>query len=58
VPRTALLAFAGRDDAHVSDRTVDVHISKLRRKLGDDSRSPTRIRTVRGVGYTVPRSAD
>ena len=58
VPRGALLAFAGRDDATVSDRTVDVHISKLRRKLGDDSRSPTRIRTVRGVGYTVPRSAD
>lgn len=58
VARDALLAFAGRDDAVVSDRTVDVHISKLRRKLGDDSRSPRRIRTVRGVGYTVPRAAD
>lgn len=55
VPRSALLKFAGRNDAVVSDRTVDVHISKLRKKLGDDSKSPRRIRTVRGVGYTLAR---
>ncbi|MCB9751749.1 MAG: response regulator transcription factor [Myxococcales bacterium] len=51
VPREALLAEAGRGDVVVSERTVDVHISKLRRKLGDDPRSPTKIQTVRGVGY-------
>ncbi len=51
VPRQALLAEAGRDDATVGERTVDVHISKLRRKLGAD-----RIRTVRGVGYVFARS--
>ncbi|MBZ0117224.1 MAG: helix-turn-helix domain-containing protein, partial [Sandaracinaceae bacterium] len=33
------------------ERTVDVHISHLRKKLGDDPRSPKLIRTVRGVGY-------
>jgi two-component system, OmpR family, response regulator len=55
IPRATLLAEAGRDDATVSDRTVDVHISRLRKKLGDDSRSPARIRTVRGVGYVFPR---
>ncbi|MFN3200990.1 MAG: response regulator transcription factor [Bradymonadia bacterium] len=33
------------------DRSIDVHISRLRHKLGDDPRKPTRIRTVRGVGY-------
>ncbi len=57
VPRTALLAEAGRDDVTVSERTVDVHISRLRKKLGDDPRSPQRIRTVRGVGYVLPREA-
>jgi len=51
VPRDALLSEAGRDDVVVSERTVDVHISRLRRKLDDDPRSPSRIRTVRGVGY-------
>ncbi len=51
VPREALLSEAGRDDVVVSERTVDVHISHLRKKIGDDPRSPSRIRTVRGVGY-------
>ncbi|MES1157727.1 MAG: helix-turn-helix domain-containing protein, partial [Haliangium ochraceum] len=43
----------GRDDVMVSDRTVDVHVSHLRRKLGDDSRAPVLIKTVRGVGYVL-----
>ena len=51
VPREALLSEAGRDDVVVSERTVDVHISHLRKKIGDDPRAPSRIRTVRGVGY-------
>ncbi len=55
VPRHALLALAGRDDVSVGERTVDVHISKLRKKLGDDPRAPRRIKTVRGVGYTLAR---
>jgi DNA-binding response OmpR family regulator len=33
------------------DRSVDVHIASLRRKLGDDSRSARFIRTVRAAGY-------
>ena len=33
------------------DRSIDVHISRLRQKLGDDPRKPLRIRTVRGAGY-------
>lgn len=33
------------------ERTIDVHIMNLRRKLGDDSRNPRFIETVRGVGY-------
>jgi two-component system OmpR family response regulator len=55
IPRTSLLAEAGRADVAVSERTVDVHISKLRRKLGDDPATPRRIRTVRGIGYLLAK---
>lgn len=42
--------IAGRDyDAF--DRSIDVHISSLRKKLGDDFKSPRYIRTFRRVGY-------
>lgn len=53
VPRHTLLALAGRGDVTVGERTVDVHVSRLRRKLGDDPGKPQRIRTVRGVGYVL-----
>jgi DNA-binding response OmpR family regulator len=43
------LAQKSPDDAF--DRAVDVHISHLRQKLGDDPRRPTMIKTIRGVGY-------
>jgi two-component system response regulator RstA len=33
------------------DRSIDVLVSRLRQKLGDDPRKPTYIRTVRGAGY-------
>lgn len=33
------------------ERTIDVHIKNLRRKLGDDSQNPRFLETVRGVGY-------
>jgi DNA-binding response OmpR family regulator len=56
VPRGALLELAGRTDVTVGERAVDVHISRLRKKLGDDP--PTRIRTVRGVGYVLARAAE
>src|SRR4051794_22907511 len=35
------------------DHVVDVHVSKLRQKLGDDARAPRYLRTVRGVGYRL-----
>jgi DNA-binding response OmpR family regulator len=53
VPRQSLLAQAGRTEVTVNDRTVDVHISHLRKKLGDDP--PRLIKTVRGVGYVLSR---
>lgn len=35
------------------DRSIDVQISRLRQKLGDDSRNPRVLKTVRGVGYML-----
>lgn len=43
-------AVAGRN-YEVFDRSVDVHISSLRRKLGEDPRNPKFIQTVRTAGY-------
>jgi two-component system OmpR family response regulator len=53
VPRDALLGEAGRSDTVVGERTVDVHISHLRQKLGDDAGKL--IKTVRGVGYVFAK---
>jgi DNA-binding response OmpR family regulator len=54
VPRERLMELARGPDWAAFERSVDVHISHLRRKLGDEPRSPRRIKTVRGVGYMVP----
>ena len=44
-------AIHGRDDPGIIDRTIDVHLGRLRRKLRDDANSPRFIGTVRTVGY-------
>jgi two-component system OmpR family response regulator len=49
--RDQLLDWTRGRGANPLDRTIDVQLSRLRRKLGDDPRSPTMIRTVRGGGY-------
>jgi DNA-binding response OmpR family regulator len=35
------------------DRSIDVHVSRLRAKLGDDPKRPRWLKTVRGAGYTL-----
>jgi two-component system response regulator CpxR len=40
------------------DRSIDVHISNLRQKLGDDAKKPRFIKTVRSVGYTFVAEND
>ncbi|MCX5691036.1 MAG: response regulator transcription factor [Planctomycetota bacterium] len=42
----------------VFDRSVDVHISAIRRKLGDDPKSPRYIRTIRTIGYSLRSPED
>lgn len=45
------LVHGSADEAF--DRSIDVHVSRLRQKLGDDPRSPKLLKTVRGVGYVL-----
>ena len=49
--RDQLMNLARGRDFMAFDRSIDVHISKLRAKLETDPRSPKRIKTVWGTGY-------
>ncbi|BBC71889.1 DNA-binding response regulator [Altererythrobacter sp. B11] len=49
--RDQLLDWTRGRDAAPYDRTIDVQLGRLRRKLGDQPNAPTFIRTVRGGGY-------
>lgn len=49
--RDQLMNLARGRDFMAFDRSIDVHISKLRAKLEPDPRSPQRIKTVWGTGY-------
>jgi DNA-binding response OmpR family regulator len=40
------------------DRSIDVHIGRLRAAIEDDPKHPTRILTVRGIGYVFARAQD
>lgn len=54
--REQLLLEVAERDFEVFDRSIDVHISSLRRKLGDDAKAPRWIETVRGAGYRIKKS--
>ncbi len=56
--REQLLNAVGDRNFDVFDRSIDMHISSLRGKLGDDPRNPQFIRTVRAIGYLfIPHSS-
>ena len=51
--RDQLLEEIRERDYEVFDRSIDVHISALRKKLGDDAKDPRFIRTFRSAGYML-----
>ena len=53
VSRTELLAALSSREWSGAERSVDVLIGRLRRKLGDDPRRPRRLMTVHGTGYRL-----
>jgi len=54
VDRDTLLDRCWGIDYFPESRTLDQHIAKLRKKLGDDPADPRVLETVRGVGYRFP----
>jgi DNA-binding response OmpR family regulator len=51
--REQLLELVHGSSEDAFDRSIDVHVCRLRHKLGDDPRSPRLLKTVRGVGYVL-----
>lgn len=51
--RERLLLEVAERDFEAFDRSIDVHISSIRKKLGDDPKMPQYIQTIRGVGYMM-----
>jgi two-component system OmpR family response regulator len=51
--RDQLLSLTQGREAEPFDRSIDLHISRLRQKLGDDARSPQLIKTLRNEGYML-----
>ena len=56
--RDQLLALLHGTADEAFDRSIDVHVSRLRHKLGDDPRHPTLLKTVRGAGYVLVEGDD
>ena len=54
--RDLYLAALGREPVRY-DRSIDMHVSNLRRKLGPSATGEARIETVRGIGYQYRASA-
>jgi DNA-binding response OmpR family regulator len=51
--RETLLEEIRSRDYEVFDRSIDVHIAALRKKLGDDAKNPRFIKTIRSAGYML-----
>jgi two-component system OmpR family response regulator len=56
--RDQLLDLSQGREADPLDRSIDVQVSRLRQRLGDDPKSPALIRTVRGEGYVLSAPVD
>jgi DNA-binding response OmpR family regulator len=56
--RDALLDRVRGESLESFDRSIDVHVSRIRAAIEDDPRRPRRLLTVRGAGYVFARSQD
>jgi DNA-binding response OmpR family regulator len=56
--REALMERAGRDAGEAFDRSIDVHVSRIRAAIEDDPKRPRRLLTVRGAGYVFAKRQD
>ena len=56
--RETLMDRLRGEDLDAFDRSIDVHISRIRAAIEDDPKQPRRIITVRGVGYVFAKIQD
>ena len=56
--RDALMNLAKGENLEAFDRSIDVHISRIRNAIEDDPKNPRRILTVRGSGYVFAQHQD
>jgi DNA-binding response OmpR family regulator len=56
--RDALMDLAKGETLEAFDRSIDVHISRIRAAIEDDPKKPRRILTVRGAGYVFARQQE
>jgi DNA-binding response OmpR family regulator len=56
--REMLMDLVRGEQLDAFDRSIDVHISRIRAAVEDDPKSPRRIITVRGAGYLFARKQD
>ena len=56
--RETLMERAGHDAGEAFDRSIDVHVSRIRVAIEDDPKHPRRLLTVRGAGYVFARKQD
>ena len=56
--RDQLIDLVGADGGETIDRSIDVHIAKIRAAIEDDPHHPKRIITVRGAGYVFAKAQD
>jgi two-component system phosphate regulon response regulator OmpR len=49
--RETLLSIAHKQEAEPFDRSIDIRIGRVRRKIESDPSKPSIIKTVRGLGY-------
>ena len=56
--RDALMDLLKNERLEAFDRSIDVHISRIRAAIEDDPKKPRRVITVRGAGYVFAKAQD
>jgi DNA-binding response OmpR family regulator len=56
--RDALMDLVKHERLEAFDRSIDVHISRIRAAIEDDVKKPRRVITVRGAGYVFAKAQD
>jgi len=56
--RETLLDLVKGEQLEAFDRSIDVHVSRIRAAIEDDPKHPRRIITVRGAGYVFAKAQD